>query len=139
MLAQPFPYRRFLTLAALLVMVLATTAACSPGGGGADTGGFQSDPNFVSNGDASRAEANYTQQCASCHGAAGDGRGPVGGALSPPPTNFTASASPAHRAYEAIRGGGAAVGKAATMPAFGSSFSDEEIHDLVAYVRAFAR
>ena len=133
-------------LALACVTLAWALGGCSPGGGGstesaagpATASGFQVDPSFVSEGVAERAEANYAAQCASCHGAAGDGRGPVGGALSPAPTNFTAAPIPAHRAYEAIRGGGMAVGMAATMPAFESAFSAEEIHDLVAYVRAFA-
>ncbi len=31
----------------------------------------------------------YQQQCAACHGDAGDGRGPAGAALDPPPIDFT--------------------------------------------------
>lgn len=133
--------RPALTTLLALGCALVLAAACTPGGGdSAPSGdsGFQSDPSFVSNGVAERAASNYAQQCASCHGAAGDGRGPVGGALSPPPTDFTAARVPSHRAYEAIRGGGMAVGKAATMPGFASAFSDQDMHDLVAYIQAFA-
>jgi mono/diheme cytochrome c family protein len=35
------------------------------------------------------ADAMYTRHCASCHGLAGKGDGPVAGALSPPPTDLT--------------------------------------------------
>jgi len=30
----------------------------------------------------------YDQVCASCHGSNGDGKGPAGGALNPPPSDF---------------------------------------------------
>lgn len=126
----------------LLVAAALFALACTPGGsdGSASTAasGFQEDPDFTLDGVADRAAANYAQQCASCHGQAGDGRGPVGGALSPPPTDFTATAVPPHRGYVAIRDGGMAVGKAGTMPGFASAFSDQELHDLVVYIRAFA-
>jgi mono/diheme cytochrome c family protein len=31
----------------------------------------------------------FEQACAPCHGSKGDGKGPAGAALKPPPTNFT--------------------------------------------------
>lgn len=131
---------------AFSVVALAMVAGCKSGGGGAEpaapaagaAAGFQVDPNFVSNGVAERAATNFATHCVSCHGPNGDGAGPVGSALQPPPTNFTAAEVPAHRAFEAIRGGGMAVGKAATMPSFESTLSEQDIHDLVAYVQAFA-
>lgn len=39
--------------------------------------------------DMSRAEALYQTQCASCHGATGNGRGPDAAKLNPPPIDFT--------------------------------------------------
>ena len=134
--AHPLVWLLLLAAAALF------SVACTPGSSDAEPGtaasGFQEDPTFTLDGEAERAAANYAQQCASCHGTAGDGRGPVGGALSPPPTDFTAAAVPPHRAFVAIRDGGMAVGKAGTMPGFASAFSEQELHDLAVYIRAFA-
>ena len=36
-----------------------------------------------------RGKAVYEQTCAACHGATGEGNGPVAFALKPPPRNFT--------------------------------------------------
>ncbi len=36
-----------------------------------------------------RGQAIYSQVCLPCHGPAGDGKGPAGAALNPPPANFT--------------------------------------------------
>ena len=33
----------------------------------------------------------YQQRCLTCHGEKGDGKGPAGSSLNPPPANFTAS------------------------------------------------
>jgi high-affinity iron transporter len=38
--------------------------------------------------DAARGEALFTQNCAACHGAAGDGKGPMAAKLNPPPIAF---------------------------------------------------
>jgi len=98
---------------------------------------FAVDPGFVLRGQADRAAESYARHCASCHGAQGDGAGPAGRALTPPPTDFTRGVVPAHRAFVAIRDGGMAVGMVATMPSFASALDDHQLHDLVAYVQAF--
>lgn len=84
----------------------------------------------------------YRSTCAACHGSAGDGRGPAGASLNPPPRDFTdrvgmSRLSNAH-IFKTIKYGGAAVGKSPVMPAH-SQFSDGEINAIIAYVRTFAR
>ena len=78
----------------------------------------------------------YARQCATCHGAAGDGRGPAGIGLRPAPANFT---NPDYRyasdAYLAWRIKEGVPGTA--MPAWGSVLSDEAVWELVHYLRQF--
>jgi len=70
---------------------------------------------------ASDGAALYAQRCATCHGAAGDGKGPGGAGLAPPPRDFRdpawqASVSDAH-IEGVIAGGGPSVGLSPLMPA----------------------
>lgn len=79
----------------------------------------------------------YEKNCASCHGASGRGDGPAGENLDPRPTDiarFTRMpmASDGYF-YWTIAEGGAPVDSA--MPAFGNVLSEEEIWQLLMYVR----
>ena len=92
-------------------------------------------------GDAKRGEAIYTPLCASCHGKTGDGRGIIGKALTPPPRDFT---DPKHMAamsdwelFLAVSSGGTSVGLSATMPAWSSTLKEQDIHDVVVFVKTF--
>lgn len=128
-------------LSAVLLLGLMTLTTACDSDAPATTGGEAAEEvdDFDLQGDAAAGQALYTQHCAACHGADGDGDGPGGRALNPPPTDFTAEALPAGRAYTAVRDGGMAVGKAATMPGFERSMSDEEIHHVVAYILSLGR
>lgn len=87
------------------------------------------------------AAAAFAGTCAPCHGAAGRGDGAAAAALNPRPANFTDAAFWAGRDREeittAIRDGGAAVGRSATMAAFGAAFPGEKLEQLVDFVMAF--
>ncbi|HEX6513664.1 MAG TPA: c-type cytochrome [Chloroflexota bacterium] len=77
----------------------------------------------------------YTGLCAECHGAKGDGRGPVGQLGFPPATDLTAE--PTREKSDAelrwiIRNG---LGFTA-MPAFADSLPEDDMSSLVAYLRA---
>lgn len=74
--------------------------------------------------------------CASCHGMAGDGKGPAAMALNPPPANFT---NPKYReASDAYLYWRVAEGVPGTMmPAWQSAFTQEQIWELVHYLREF--
>jgi mono/diheme cytochrome c family protein len=91
---------------------------------------------FKLDGDAEAGKAPYQQQCASCHGASGTGDGPAARAFNPPPSDLTREDLSAERMFLATRDGGMAVGLAATMPAFSRSFSEQTIHDVVAYIKS---
>lgn len=83
------------------------------------------------------AKQTYDKTCASCHGPGGKGDGSVGKMLKPPPKEFGAALKGASDADMAktIKEGGKAVGKAPTMPAYGSKLSDEQIQALVQYIK----
>ncbi len=97
----------------------------------------------LAQGNADKGKALYAQQCASCHGASGKGDGPAAGALNPKPTNLTDKAYMAglkdlHLA-DAIKKGGAAVGKSPIMPGFGAAIKDNDVQDLVAFIRSLTK
>jgi len=92
----------------------------------------------------SNARQNYLRNCAGCHGKHSEGDGGV-----------TARAHPgrikSHRLadcawmkmmsnatlFRAIKDGGPAVGMRSEMPAWGERLSNQEIDDLVSYIREF--
>lgn len=96
--------------------------------------------------------------CASCHGAAGDGRGPVGAGLVPPPRDFTCAATmqalsdgqlfwitkygsgafhvPASQGSQQVSRPGRRQNPTA-MAAYDQQLSDAEIWQLVLYMRSF--
>jgi mono/diheme cytochrome c family protein len=87
---------------------------------------------------AQQPDALYSQSCAGCHGAKGQGDGPAGKYLKPPPTDFATSLKGKADDWiaKAIKGGGAAIGGATTMPPY-PNLSDDQVKGLVAYIKAF--
>ncbi len=88
-----------------------------------------------------QAPTEYQQYCAGCHGKDGGGDGPLGAFLSPRPRDFAnckvMKTITDQTLFNAIKNGGASVGVSPNMPAWGGSFNDPQIHDLVKYVRKF--
>lgn len=86
-----------------------------------------------------RGAAVYVANCAACHGETGQGDGPAGKALSPPPGNLAwLSDMPMGQwdgfTYWTIAEGGAQFGTA--MPAFKTSLSSNDIWAVTAYIQA---
>ncbi len=83
------------------------------------------------------AKADYEKTCASCHGATGKGDGPAAKAIKPAPTDFSTALKGKSDAdiTKIIKEGGKAVGKAPTMPAYGSKLKDDQIEALVKYIK----
>jgi mono/diheme cytochrome c family protein len=92
-------------------------------------------------GDPQRGKALHVENCAECHGA--DGRAEVIVLhMDTPPKDQTDAAYmktlPDAYLYLAICKGGEGVGKNFVMPAWGAYLSDQDIRDLVAWVRTFS-
>lgn len=83
----------------------------------------------------------YASTCATCHGPQGAGDGPGAAALDPKPASFNDPAFWAETSDErmanVIKNGGAAAGLSAAMPAWGSLYSDQQIQELVEYLKTF--
>ncbi len=79
----------------------------------------------------------YAANCATCHGASGEGDGPAAAGLSPPPANLRALVhSPMGREdylMWAISAGGAVYGTA--MPAFKESLPEDARWQIVRYLK----
>jgi len=83
----------------------------------------------------------YHERCAPCHGLDGKATTPMAQAMTPKPRDHTDGAymnqlSDAHIG-QAIKSGGAAVGKSPMMPAQ-TDLSPQQIEDVVAFVRTLA-
>lgn len=85
---------------------------------------------------AQSADATYAQSCAACHGSKGQGDGPAGKYLKPPPSDFAVSLKGKTDDWiaKAISQGGTAVGESPTMPGF-SQFSADQVKALVEYIK----
>jgi|GEM_PF-2013068 len=86
----------------------------------------------------------YQSFCWSCHGLNGDGKGPAGRYLDPPPRDFTAPSfrieGREREVYRAIALGPArAFHGAPYMPAWSSKLSSQEIADVMEYLKTFKR
>ncbi|MBI3091565.1 MAG: c-type cytochrome [Candidatus Tectomicrobia bacterium] len=81
----------------------------------------------------------YQTYCASCHGVSGKGDGAAAAALNPKPANHADNATMSQRSdedlFKVVKGGGPAVGKSPLMPGWGASLNDQQIRDVVAFMR----
>lgn len=89
------------------------------------------------------AADNYATNCARCHGAHGQADGPSVPTLTTTPQKFTDCAQMAkisdQKMFNAIKNGGPAVGLPMDMPSWNNDLDDDEIRDLVKFIRAFCR
>ena len=90
--------------------------------------------------DLAAAKKDFTRFCAKCHGNGGKGDGPQGDALSTKPRDFTdckrMGAISDDTLFTAIKEGGEAAHLSKDMPAWKEGMDDNEIKDLVAYLRS---
>ena len=84
----------------------------------------------------------YALFCASCHGAAGQGDGPLASTLDPVPAQHSdgsyMNALSDDYIFRVIAEGGASVGKSPLMAAWAGTLSEERIRSLVAFIRTLA-
>ncbi len=85
----------------------------------------------------------YKNLCAGCHGESGKGDGPAAVGLNPKPKDFTDCEAMTtvsnETAFKAIKDGGQSIGASPMMPSWGASLHDQQIKDLVAYIRGFCK
>lgn len=82
-----------------------------------------------------RGSIAYRTYCVLCHGVSGKGDGRAAKMYTPRPANLTVSPFPDQYKEMIIRGGGPAVGRSAFMPPWGDELTDEQIRDLVSFLR----
>ncbi len=82
-------------------------------------------------------------KCAACHGKDGKGQGPAAKAMKIKTADWTDKAAMEMLKddflKEIIGKGGKAVSKSKRMPAYAKKLKPEDIQDLVAYIRSFAK
>jgi mono/diheme cytochrome c family protein len=100
-------------------------------------------PAVASVADAERGAARYQMFCASCHGPTGAGDGPAGQTLQPRPAHHNdgayMNALSNEHLFKVIKEGGASVGKSPLMAPWGGALSDDQIRDVIAYIRTLAK
>ena len=86
--------------------------------------------------DAAKGKTIYTANCMACHGLAGDGAGPAAMALDPKPTDFTKPEFWKERTNAELKRV-IKTGKPGTTMAPFPQLSDDDVADLIAYLRSF--
>jgi mono/diheme cytochrome c family protein len=95
-----------------------------------------------SKGDVNAGKAKYESLCAGCHGKTGKGDGPAAASLNPKPQDHTdgkvMNSLSDQYLTDIIKNGGASVKKSPLMPAWGKTLKDQEVADVIAYIRSLA-
>jgi len=92
---------------------------------------------------ADRGADNYRTYCTQCHGLDGNGQGINKRDMSVQPRDHTDAKAMSGRSdetiFKVIKEGGPSIDKSVLMPPWGDTFSDEEIHELVAHLRKLCK
>jgi mono/diheme cytochrome c family protein len=95
-----------------------------------------------SKGDANAGKAKYESLCAGCHGKTGKGDGPAAASLNPKPQDHSngkvMNSLSDQYLTDIIKNGGAGAKKSPLMPAWGKTLKDQEVADVIAYIRSLA-
>lgn len=78
----------------------------------------------------------FNNYCILCHGVKADGKGRAAKLYDPKPANLVMSDKNDDYKELIIRRGGAALARSQFMPPWGEELTDEQISDLVAYLRS---
>lgn len=85
----------------------------------------------------------FQELCAVCHGVGGKGDGPSARGLEPKPADFTNCQAMAKESDEVlskiIKGGGQSIGRSTVMPAWGDALSEQQIRELVKFIRGLCK
>jgi cytochrome c oxidase cbb3-type subunit III len=112
----------FLALGAIVYLAAPPRAGAGPGG------------------NAAAGRDVHVANCLKCHGAGGKGDGPAGKLLKTKPADWTDRTKMSQMSdadlFNVIKNGGGAVGKSKLMPAWGGKLSDQQINDVIAFIRS---
>ena len=122
---------RFAASAALVLMLAAPLGSMTAGAED-ETGPL---PRDTTDAAVIRGSIVFRTYCVLCHGVTGKGDGRAAKLYTPKPANLTVSPFPDQYKEMIIRGGGVSVGRSAFMPPWGDELTNEQIHDLVAFLR----
>jgi mono/diheme cytochrome c family protein len=100
--------------------------------------------------DLAKGKQVYEQFCATCHGALGDGKGPVGTAIDPAPRDFTTGMYAFDTDGDGRTGtdadltrvildGAAFFGGSVLMAPWSTSLSESQVKDVIGYIRTLER
>ncbi len=78
----------------------------------------------------------YANYCVTCHGMNADGNGRAARLYTPRPANLRGSDKNDAYVSLIIRKGGAALGRSEFMPTWEAELTEEQVRDLVAYLRS---
>lgn len=78
----------------------------------------------------------YANYCVTCHGINADGNGRAARLYTPRPANLRGSDKNDDYFALIIRRGGEAIGRSAFMPPWAAELTDEQVGDLVSYLRS---
>ena len=89
------------------------------------------------------AADNYKTYCVQCHGMQGNGQGVNIRDMSVQPRDHTDAKAMSTRSdemlFKVIKEGGLAIDKSVLMPPWGDTLNDDEIHDMVQYLRTLCK
>jgi cytochrome c oxidase cbb3-type subunit 3 len=90
-----------------------------------------------------RAADNYRTYCVQCHGLDGNGKGVNIHDMSVQPRDHTDAKAMSGRSddqlFNVVKEGGPSIDKSVLMPPWGDTFSDDEIRELVTYLRQLCK
>ncbi len=94
-------------------------------------------------GDPETGKKTYDIYCVTCHGPSGDGQGPVGKTLQPPPRDFTKGdfkfGGADQEIFDIISNGAAIKGGSPLMAPWGAVIPEADRWGLVAYIRTLKK
>jgi mono/diheme cytochrome c family protein len=93
---------------------------------------------WAETGEPDKGKAAYERLCSACHGTQGKGDGPAGQMIRPPAADLTSSkvkGKPDAELFQTIQNGRPPT----PMAAFKGQLSDQQIHDVVAYIRSLGK
>ena len=100
--------------------------------------GLTAPSGWAETGDPAKGKEIYERLCSVCHGAQGKGDGPAGQMMKPPAADLTGSKvkdKTDTELFQTIQNGIPPT----PMSAFKGQLSDQQIHDVVAYIRSLGK